>query len=167
MAFSMPLAASNCYWNRNLSYITTFHRCHPRFFLLESSGAGSSTLKSEPTYLSPWPLVSSFCNQAHRAHREPAVAIVDLRIETVTGEVQVIRLRARVGCAWPVAAVTADIFERSPIDEASCRQEDGFRVICITCHLTARVTILCSSPFPFVFSIIIQFFPNLNSAKPL
>ena len=59
---SVPLAASNCYWNRNLSYITTFHRCHPRFFLLnwmfqdpDSSGKGSSPLKREPMYLSPCP----------------------------------------------------------------------------------------------------------------
>ena len=33
MAFTMPLAASNCYGNRNLSHVTIYNRCNHRVYL--------------------------------------------------------------------------------------------------------------------------------------
>ena len=74
--------------------------------------------------------VSIHCNQAHRAHRTTEAAIVVfLRIDFTAFEVQAICVIVRVGCAWPVVAERADIVERSPIDEASKRQEESLTII--------------------------------------
>ena len=86
-----------------------------------------------------------YLNQAYRAHRKTLVATAAvLRIEINITEVQVICGSVQAGCcAWPVAAARADIFERSPPDVASCRQEESLTIFCKFISFISTIPIFC------------------------